>query len=59
MEWVDIVNGSLESRVTRRSFERVWKREGWKLKEEKPQALQKDEPEDQESETPVYGGFAK
>lgn len=31
-EWVDMVNGKLEARVTRRSFERVWKRNGWKLK---------------------------
>lgn len=36
VDWVDIVNGSLEARVTRRSFERVWKREGWELKGERP-----------------------
>lgn len=63
MDWVDIVNGSLEARVTRRSFERVWKREGWKLKEEKP-TPQKSVPkaaksEDDKTESPEPGEQGK
>lgn len=55
VDWVDIVNGEMTARVARRSFERVWKREGWKLADEQPTDDRQHVPVQQGAQEPTSG----